>query len=187
MDDLPIPQFALMDMLSGDFSGAEQVAVRRLSDMAAWYQDQAAVQRLLAEDPVIYRVYTPAQPREAIGLLAANTVIEPGRVGDEYFMTKGHFHTDSHAAEIYLTLSGQGYLLLQNRSGRFEVQDMQPGALNFIPGAWAHRTLNTGDSPLVFFAVWPVGAGHDYDSIREHGFKKRVFASDRGLELVPEE
>jgi glucose-6-phosphate isomerase len=187
MIDLPLPQSALLDLLTGQFSAGGKVTVRRLSDMAAWYGDQDAVEHLLAEDPVIYRVYLPDQPGEAIGLLAGTTVIEPGRVGAEFYMTKGHFHTDPNSPEIYLTLSGQGIMLMQTRLGQFETQEMVPGSINFIPGAWAHRTLNTGELPLVFLAVWPATAGHDYDSIRDGGFKNRVQAGDSGPEMIFQE
>jgi glucose-6-phosphate isomerase len=112
-------------------------------------------------------------------------VIEPGTIGDEYYMTKGHFHQDLSAPEIYLTLSGRGILLMQTRDGQLEVHDMQPGSITYIPGEWAHRTINTGDEPLVFFGVWPVSAGHDYESIEESGFLRRVIRGEAGPRLVP--
>jgi glucose-6-phosphate isomerase len=59
---------------------------------------------------------------------------------------------------------------------------MQPGDLSYIPGKWAHRTINTGDAPLVFFAIWPVDAGHDYESIEKSGFLRRVLKGEDGSE-----
>jgi glucose-6-phosphate isomerase len=150
--------------------------------MASHYQDSAAVHSLLREDPVIYRVYMPNQPGELIGLYTATSVIEPGTVGGEFYMTKGHFHEKQTAPEIYLTLSGRGILLMQNHEGQVQMHPMQPGDLSYIPGIWAHRTINTGDAPLVFFAIWPVDAGHDYESIEKSGFLRRVLKSKDGSE-----
>src|SRR6185437_15999218 len=36
------------------------------------------------------------------------TFIEPGCVGDEYFMTKGHFHAKRNRGEYYVTAAGSG-------------------------------------------------------------------------------
>ena len=41
----------------------------------------------------------------------------PGKVGDEYFMTKGHFHTILETCEVYYTLSGQGAMLMETPEG----------------------------------------------------------------------
>ena len=95
-------------------------------------------------------------------------------------MTKGHFHVDVGAPEIYFTVGGRGLLLMQTHDGQIQTHEMEPGSVSFIPGEWAHRTINTGDEPLIFFAVWPVTAGHDYESIAESGFLRRVLNGDDG-------
>jgi glucose-6-phosphate isomerase len=61
---------------------------------------------------------------------------------------------------------------------------MQPGCISYIPGEWAHRTINTGDTPLVLFAIWPIDAGHDYESVERYGFLRRVFEGEDGPELL---
>ena len=127
----------------------------------------------------------PKQPSEEIGLYTATSVIEPGRVGDEFYMTKGHFHVEAAAPEIYLTLKGNGMLVLQTKKGHCETQAMAAGEINYIPGTWAHRTVNTGDTPLIFFAVWPISAGHDYASIDQTGFRLRIMAGQQGPRVVP--
>jgi glucose-6-phosphate isomerase len=181
--DTPIPMLAHIHLEHGQVEDPAEVITRRLSDMASHYQDAAAVQNLLKQDPVIYQVYMPNQPGELIGLYTATSVIEPGTIGDEFYMTKGHFHVDRNAPEIYLTLSGRGILLMQNHEGQIRMHQMQPGDLSFIPGEWAHRTINTGEAPLVFFATWPVEAGHDYESIEKSGFLRRVFKGEDGPEF----
>jgi glucose-6-phosphate isomerase len=179
-----IPYSALVNFDTGVIADAEQITERRLSDMPGYYRDRAAVERLLADDPLLYRVYlTPGSGADARWNVGVS-VIEPGRVGDEYFMTKGHYHLDEAAPEVYTTLSGAGQLLLQTRGGEAKTLAMTPGAVNYIPGEWAHRTVNTGDEPLVFLAVWPSDAGYDYGTIAERGFAQLVLAGDDGPQIV---
>ncbi len=147
--------------------------VRRLSDMAGFYADQEAARRRVgSEDPVIYEVY--ARENDNAGDLSyAVTVINPGDVGGEYFMTKGHFH-DKPAGEIYLGLGGKGLLLMQNTEGSVRKEPLEPGRISYVPKGWAHRSVNTGDSPLRFLAVYASDAGHDYSAIESEGFRERV-------------
>jgi len=151
--------------------------VRRLSDMRGMYQDQDAVRRLLDEgDPLIYVVYNVDVPEEAGELQHCTSIVYPGHVGDEFFMTKGHFHSKAGTAEIYLTLRGKGVLLMQTEDGATATLDMFPGSVSYIPPYWAHRSINVGDEPLVFFAVYPGDAGHNYGAIEDKGFAKIVLA-----------
>jgi glucose-6-phosphate isomerase len=178
------PSLAHIDFNTGVIADAVEVVVRRLSDMPDFFGDQNAVRELLKVDPVLYRVYNARQPGEAGGLYTGTTIIEPGRVGDEYFMTKGHFHTQQGAPEVYFTLGGNGMLVMQTRSGETVVQPMLSGSLHYIPGGWAHRTVNTGDVALIFFAAWPVSAGHDYDSVARDGLARLVLSGPDGPRVV---
>lgn len=181
---MEIPYQALIERDSGVVPEAAQVTERRLNDMPGHYHDQEAVQRLLEDDPVLYRVYLVQEEDSPSRWNTATSVIEPGRVGQEYHMTKGHYHVNRDAPEVYLTIRGKGKLLLQTREGDFKALDMSPGHFNYIPGEWAHRTVNVGDEPLVFFAVWPEDAGYDYGTIADRGFVKLVLAEDGGPRLV---
>lgn len=93
-------------------------------------------------------------------------------------MTKGHFHARPGTAEVYLTLSGEGMLLMQSEEGESRSLPMFRGSVSYIPPYWAHRSVNTGSTPLVLFAVYPGEAGHNYGVIEEKGFAKLVV--DRG-------
>ncbi len=155
-----------------------------MSDISGFFQDQQAVQALLQFNPLIYRVYQTQPGGDTNGLYTGTSVIEPGQIGREYYMTKGHFHVASQAPEVYLTLSGHGRLMLQTRSGENVIQAMEPGLVNYIPGEWAHRTINIGQERLVFFAVWPAIAGHDYESIAQNGFARLIVAGADGPEVV---
>jgi len=185
MLNLQIPKIDTIDLECGMIKDAAEITVRRLSDMKGHYQDQAAVQELLSEDPILYRVYMTSTPDQDLQLLTAMSVIEPGKVGAEYYMTKGHFHEDQQAPEVYLTLLGEGKIVMMGRNGQSEVLPMFPGAISYIPGGWAHRTINTGNCPLAFFCVWPAEAGHDYAGVADRGFPLLVLDQDGQPVVVP--
>jgi glucose-6-phosphate isomerase len=44
----------------------------------------------------------------------------------------------------------------------------------YVPGRYAHRSVNTGTEPLVTFYVFPANAGHDYKTIEIKGFRVLV-------------
>jgi len=159
---------------------------RRLSDMRGMYQDAEATAALIEQgNPVLYHVHAPAIPDEAEHLLFGATVLEPGKVGDEYFMTKGHFHAVEHTAEVYHCLSGRGIILMETRDGQAAEAFLQPGQAVYIPPAWAHRSVNTGDRPFVFFYAMPGGAGHDYASFEAAGFLRIVVERDGQPAILP--
>ncbi len=163
-----------------------QRIVRRLSNMRGMYQDAAATEAILAQhDPLIYEVYTVDVPESEGHLLHCLTVLYPGRVGDEYYMTKGHFHVAMGTAEIYLGLEGEGYLLMQTKEGDVQALKMERGTIAYVPPDYAHRTVNTGQGPFVFFAVWPGHAGHDYGTIEECGFMRLMVERDGQPVLIP--
>jgi glucose-6-phosphate isomerase len=99
-------------------------------------------------------------------------------------MTKGHFHEVRDRAEIYIGLAGEGRLVMATEDGRWQVEPMRRGAINYVPGGWAHRSVNVGDEPLVFFAAYVADAGHDYTTIEEQGFPVVVLRGERGPEVV---
>jgi len=142
-----------------------------MSDM---YLDQVAAKKALTEDPLIYEFSTVEVPEEDGHLLHCISIIYPGKIGNEYFMTKGHFHEVENTAEIYLTLKGKGKLVMQTPSGECKVIEMKEGSVSYIPPYWAHRTVNIGEEPLLFFGVYRGDAGHNYGIIEKNGMKKIV-------------
>ncbi|HAZ27201.1 TPA: glucose-6-phosphate isomerase [Candidatus Acetothermia bacterium] len=180
------PFNSFLDLSTGEILACTSVVVRRVSDMDGVYQNREATQRLIREgNPVVYRVYNVPVPEERGHLQHCASVIYPGKVGAEYHMTKGHFHAQRGTGEIYLGLQGEGKLLLQDQQGGVNVLDMKPGSVSYIPPHWAHRTVNVGKDPLVFFAVYPGEAGHDYGSIEEKGFAQLIVERDGRPAVVP--
>src|ERR671935_106989 len=143
--------------------GPEAIEAVHASDLRGLVADESALEALVAEsDPVVYRVVTaPGGLAEGIGL--AVTTIEPGSVGDELYMTRGHVHRDS-AAETYVCTEGLGGLLLSDGK-RAEWIELRPGDVASIPAGQAHRTVNVGREPFSFLAVYELGAGNDYDTV----------------------
>jgi glucose-6-phosphate isomerase, archaeal len=163
-------------------------SARKLSDLAKIFHNQAACAAMDPERPV-YRVrwWSPVEPGSEGGLFWGVTVLEPGKVGEEYFMTHGHFHANPTRAEYYATVSGRGMLIRMDQHRRTWGEAMSPGSLHYIRGVHAHRVANTGSEPLVFWACWGSDAGYDYNSIAEHGFGARLVERDGQPIFVPAE
>lgn len=186
MSKLTYPFHVNIDFQTGKVSEPAKVLTRRLSDLKGLFKDQEAYEKMLAEgNPILYDVYEIHVPEEPGHLASCTTIIYPGKVGDEYFFTKGHYHTIEGTAELYTCLQGEGYLLMMTKDGESRAIKMTPGVSAYIPPYWAHRTLNCGDKPFIFHGVWPADAGHDYETIAQTGFKQRVI-EQKGKPVVVE-
>lgn len=171
------PFSADIDLLDGTMASPDRHVVRRASDMRGYYADEAALERLIREhgDPVHYEVFEKAIPETRGHLLLCISKLQPGRVGEECFMTKGHYHAVRDTAEVYWCLRGRGFMLMKTMEGDCAAEPMQRNRMVYVPPDWAHRSINTGDEPLISFCVYPGEAGHNYGDIQTEGFPKRVF------------
>ena len=182
----PVPPMAIAfnaDALT--LSPAGPTLSRRMSDLEGLFRDDRAwADAAAGDDPVVYTVTSSPVPEVNRELPQSITTILPGTTGGELWMTKGHQHPD-HQGEIYLALQGRGGLLMFDGK-RTEWLDMVPGTIGYIPPGWAHRSVNTGDEPYAFLAVYPGGAGHDYGWVLDHGMGSRAYRADGGgVELRP--
>ena len=169
----------------GKLSEYDNHVVRRLSAMRGQYQDEQAYMRMLEDgDTVLYEVYEIHRPEVAGELLHGLSIVHPGKVGDEYYMTKGHFHTVLDTAEVYYTLRGRGVMVMETPEGESAVEELKPGSVLYVPPRWAHRSVNTGAEDLVMFFVYPGNAGHDYGTIEQQGFRKLVVERDGHPQVV---
>ena len=175
-----IPSPTQIDWISGQIQGPGiEEAAKKLGALAGLFLDRNAFAAMNPEIEVYtVRFWRPVPDGTAGGLFWGTTTLQPGLVGDEYFMTHGHFHALPDRAEFYATLRGSGRLILMGEDGETTMQTMIPGSVHYIPGCTAHRVANTGDEPLVFVASWPSDAGHDYARIRNAGFGKRLRRRD---------
>jgi glucose-6-phosphate isomerase len=150
---------------------------RYLSKLTAMFYDREAAEEYLDEkgDALLYEVYEKKIPQADGEIQFCSSITHPGKIGEEFFMTKGHFHARRDTAEIYYCLRGQGFMLMETEEGEYELGEMYPGRTVYVPPYWAHRSINTGGSePLISLAVYPGDAGHDYGSIETAGFKHVV-------------
>lgn len=148
---------------------------RSLADLKNVFENEDA-RAGMDQQTIVYDVQSHAAVPEGTtgGLFFGTSNVMPGQVGDEYFMTKGHYHARKECAEYYWCIEGTGALILMDESGRCWFEEMSPGSLHYIPGFVAHRLANTGDVPLRVGACWSSDAGHDYATIAEHGFTARL-------------
>lgn len=187
MDTLSNPLSSHYDFRTGQIKPCENYRQIHLSDMRGYYlTDRETSNKPLKEDPLLYEVYERTVPTKPGEMVPCSTIIHPGIIGDEFFMTKGHYHSNANAAEIYYCLRGHGLLLMQE-GNRFAVESMNSGTLIYVPAGWAHRSVNVGAEDLIIFAIYPADAGHDYGAIREKGFLKRVLRGPDGAPVLREE
>lgn len=151
--------FTLDFDLNDGLSKHAETTKRYLSQMKDMYQDQQVVEEILKnDDPLIYEFYELGCPERAGDLAFGTTMIHPGKIGNEYYMTKGHFHQIVDTAEVYYTLKGEGYMMLENLEGDWKVERMERGKALYVPRGYAHRTINTGDEILTAFYVFDANA-----------------------------
>jgi len=179
------PFAAVLDLSEGTMLDFTRHTVRKASAMGGHYQDARALQALIdAGDPVHYEVFEKPVPETYGHLMFCISSLQPGLVGNEYFMTKGHYHSVLETGEIYLCLRGSGLMLMKTKDGQFTSQVMEKGRMVYVPPSWAHRSVNTGTEPLVSFCVYNAEAGHNYGDIETEGFVKRVMNNFGTVALV---
>ena len=168
----------LCDLETGSIAGCP-VTTRRLSEVREAFADQRACDAILRTgDPVLYTVSTfdaaqgPGQLHCGLGILHA------GRVGEEFYLTRGHLHARRDAAEIYVGLEGKGLMILEQEDGTSTTAELVPNGIVYVPGHSAHRTVNTGSGKLAYLGIYPADAGHDYDAIRAGNFRTVVVARE---------
>jgi len=147
----------------------DEKIIRKLSDMKDKFKDKEQVKKVLyKKDPIIYRVYRKEiDEKRNLSL----TLMKPGKIGEEFFMTKGHRH-DKPDKEIYVLVKGQGKLILQNKQGKTKTISLKKGEEIKIPGDSAHRLVNIGDKTLEVLTIDNKETGRKYSV----DFKKRVFS-----------
>ena len=162
--------------------------VKTLGQLEKIFRNEDA-RRKMDPDTVVYRVqaWCPVAEGTEGAQFWGTTVVEPGHVDSEYFMTHGHFHRKRERTEYYATIQGEGALILMDETRKTWMEAMSPGSLHFIPPNVAHRVANSGQVPLRFVACWPSDAGHDYDVIRRFGFGARMLSLNGKPSLVRSE
>ncbi|MFD0870826.1 glucose-6-phosphate isomerase [Paenibacillus residui] len=185
MSENTVKPFALdFDLITG-LSQTKESTKRPLSKMKGMYADDAAFEAAVQNnDPLVYEYYELDLPETPGNLLFGTSILYPGKVGNEYYMTKGHFHTILETGEVYYCLSGNGAMLMENPEGDWDIQYFTPGQAVYVPPRYAHRSINLGNEPLVTFYAYRADAGHDYGTIETKGYRKLVVEKDGKPEII---
>ena len=175
---LPFPEFKP--------SRIDNHIMRRLSDLEGQFFDHDAYSELLSsEDLILYEVYEIKRPEVEGEILMGVSIVHPGKVGNEFFMTKGHFHTVLDTAEMYYCLHGEGFMVMETSEGDTSVEALSPGKVLYVPPRWAHRSVCTSrQQDLITFFAYPGNAGHNYGTIEKKGFRKIVIEGENGIEII---
>lgn len=170
-----MPLSAKIDLAKGLIEPYKKHNVVRLSDLREYFSDREQVEKVIATsgDVVVYEYFETGFEADEVNINFGMTIMYPGKVGREYFLTRGHFH-ERPAPEIYFGLEGDGIILMQSETGDVEWRRLEPNSIVYVPPGWGHRTINTGNKRLVFFFAYPSNAGHDYEIVRKKGFAKLV-------------
>ena len=172
--------------LENGLSPDREPTKRMLSAMDGMYLNNNALKDMIKEkDILVYEFYELGIPEDPGELAFGTTILYPGKVGKEYFMTKGHFHSKIDTAEIYYCLRGRGYLLMENPEGEVELREMTPGVSVYVPPSFAHRSVNISETEsFVMFFVFRADAGHDYKTIETKGFRKLIIEKDGKTTII---
>jgi glucose-6-phosphate isomerase, archaeal len=159
---------------------------RQLSSLQGYFLDQEAYKSALSQaNPIVYEVYELLRPEITGELLQGVSIIHPGKIGREFYMTKGHFHAVLDTSEVYYCLGGEGYMVMETPEGEARVEPISAGKVLFVPPRWAHRSVCTSrQQPLAIFFVYPAHSGHDYGTIETQGFRKLVVDGENGIEII---
>lgn len=173
---------------TGAMSGAGGRYEKRLRDLDGLYLDTKAYEAALSQeaDKVIYAV-DEQRPVQASGdLIFGTTFMEPGRIGDEFYMTRGHIHARANRPEVYYGEHGIGLMILETPEGDVRLLEIAPRVAVYVPPYWIHRSINVGTTPLVMSFFYPSDSGQDYSIIEQSGgMAVRVIADGAGWKAVP--
>lgn len=185
---LPSPSAHRIDPLSGDMTGGARSYEKRLGDLREVYLDCPAFDRALVEtgNPVVYRVRDVRPARTQGDLIFGTTQMAPGRIGDEFYMTRGHIHAIANRPEVYYGEYGQGVMLLESPEGEPRVLPISARTIVYVPPLWVHRSVNVGSTPLIMSFFYPSDSGQDYAVIgRSGGMAVRIVADGGSWKSVP--
>ncbi len=171
-----------VDVAAGTLAGGSGRYEKRLSDLAGIYADGSAFAALLAKgDRVTYAVEDLKPNTDAGDMIFGITRMIPGKVGDEFYVTRGHIHAKGNRPEIYYGESGYGLMQLESPDGESRLIEVTPRSVCYVPPFWIHRSINVGTDDLVMTFFYPADSGQDYDIIaRSGGMKRRVIDDGRG-------
>lgn len=185
MTNLPSP--IGMELTLEAFRSAKTIKYNAqvIRNLHEYFVDKSAFEDIAARgNPIVYEFWEHEYAGGNRGLSFGLTCIHSGKVGNEFYMTRGHFHAHGEGDECYIVLSGKGVLLLYSKDFDNSAIEMSPGFMYYIPGHMAHRTVNIGHEDLIFLSLWSSRIEHDYSTVMKRGFPKLVIERCDGFILV---
>jgi glucose-6-phosphate isomerase len=183
----PVPPVTLtLRPEAGRLEGSNGRYEKFLADLEGLYRDADAYADRLATDDgrPVYWVETTQTEDGPGGLITGISVLEPGTVGQEYAMTRGHLHAVADRSELYVGLSGRGVMVLDSLDGQSQVVEVTPGKAVYVPGHWVHRSVNVGDERFATLFTYAADAGQDYAIIeRASGMRSLVEVDGAGYRV----
>lgn len=177
-----------VDAALGALAGSSERYEKRLAELRGLYRDGPAFDAALAADDgsPVYWVESSTVERGEGALTVGLSVLRPGRIGDEFAMTRGHLHARPEYAELYYGVAGTGVMLLESLDGRSRALPISPGVAVHVPGGWVHRSVNVGADTLQTLFCYATEAGQDYGIIEDAGgMQQLVVAAPDGWTTRP--
>jgi glucose-6-phosphate isomerase len=177
------PHLCSVDAAEGLLVGANGHYRKTYNDLTGLYADAQAFEALLSErqGKIAYEVtsYTPGE--KVSDLIVGAARMEAGKVGDEFFMTRGHIHANADRPEIYVGQAGDGLMLMESPEGEVRIVEVTTGRICYVPPYWIHRSVNIGNEDLVMMFAYPADSGQNYGIIeRSGGMRVRIVDDGNG-------
>jgi len=171
------------------------VAVRHLDEVRSLLRDPHA-----GGPDHLYTIYMDilvpgrVDALRSLGLGYGAVVYNHGSLGGEALRSQGHVHSAPKAtgvaySEVYEFWHGRGLVYMQDQATA-DVADVivieaGPGDKVVIPPGWAHTTVNVGDGPMAFGAVYALEAQLLYEPLRRLQGTAHYVLADGTLEPNP--
>ena len=172
-----------VDVPDGRLLNSSGAYIKKLADLEGLYADSQAFAEHVAREAgrIVYDVTEQRPTTEAGDLIFGVTRMSPGKIGNEFFITRGHIHARADRPEIYYGQSGRGVMLMESPDGETRTVEISAHTICYVPQYWIHRSVNVGDDDLVMVFVYPTDAGQDYDIIaRSGGMRTRIVDDGKG-------
>ena len=165
----------------GNFPQATSHYSKTFNELEGMYENDLEFQKMVPHwgNRVVYDVWEHRSSKNKGDLVFGISVMKPGLVGDEFFLTRGHQHQNVYCAETYFCLSGKGVILMESPDGDIKALKLEKSQLVYVPPLWLHRSVNIGDSELVTLFTYNSDAGQNYEILKKSGgMRKRVIQKD---------
>ena len=119
------------------------------------------------------------------GLRLDLVIMPPGKIGDEFVKTAGHYHLSY--PEMYFILYGRAYILMQSYNENPKVlksvhlTEAGAGEQIFIPRDFGHNTTNVFNEPLLFATLVDENVVDDYESYKNMRGASHYFLDNGNL------